>query len=93
MAMTQLDSGLLRELDCVESRVLAWSGRWHPRGIFSKVELASVQGLRVCSDLVQLSRHSSEEERVEMGFVPTEGASPIDQKGAGGVQKGYDCSH
>ena len=39
LAMTQTDSGLVRELDCVGSLVLVRSGRGHPRGFFSKKEL------------------------------------------------------
>ena len=34
--MTQIDSGLVRELDCVENPVLVRSNRQHPRGLFSK---------------------------------------------------------
>ena len=36
LVVTQIDSGLVRELDCVESRALVRSGRWHPRGLLKK---------------------------------------------------------
>ena len=42
-ARTQTDSGLVREVDCVESRVVVSSSRWHPRGLFSKGTLPEQQ--------------------------------------------------
>ena len=42
--MIQIDSGLVRKLDSVESQVLVGSSRRHPRGLFSKVELSPCAG-------------------------------------------------
>ena len=34
--MTQIDSGLARGLDCVESQAVAWSGSGTQRGFFKR---------------------------------------------------------
>ena len=54
--MTQINSGLVRELDCVESQALVRNVTLHPRGLLKKKELSSHVGtslrqeLRVSSD-------------------------------------------
>ena len=42
--MIQIDSGLVRELDYVESWALVRSGRQHLRGLFLKVEFSPCAG-------------------------------------------------
>lgn len=69
--MTQIDSGLLRELECVESREL---GQAAPKETFLK------RGS-------QLLCWASKEGGVESQFSPTQGGSGIDQSGQQGLRE------
>lgn len=84
-AMTQIQSGLVRELECVESRSLLGAAGCTQRDFSQKRISATGQGPHVCH------AWASEEGGVGGLSAPTQGAPEIDQTGAAGAWTGSDA--